>query len=104
MRAAGPLASPARGSDQTRPQRFDRLRLFWTKNLRNRSRKGLEDFLRGPRGVHHLKAIRFSQPVENADQASLVAHEAVEHVPAKVGIQAALPIIEGPAADDHARN
>ena len=71
---------------------------------RDRGFERFEDFDRRPRGIDDLKAVRLRQAVEHADQARLIAHEAVVHVPAEAQIQAAFPVIERAAAHHHARD
>src|SRR5215470_1184427 len=61
-----------------------------------------EDQVRRAPGVYGDKTILLGHHIQSADNAGLVPYEAVEHIVSEADIHSAFPIVECPAAQDHA--
>ena len=72
------------------------------KQFSNRPAQLPKDLVRRLIGIHYDKVITLRHPVECADNARLIANEAVVHVGAEAHVHATFPIIESAPAQHHA--
>src|SRR5689334_23303136 len=63
-----------------------------------------EDQIRSAGRVYGDKIVFLGHRIQSADDAGLIAHEAVEHIATEANIHAAFPKIECAAAQDHTRD